>query len=51
MKKVKKKDLEINLDTISEKILKEIGNSKDIRELKGDASEFLILFSMKLAQY
>jgi hypothetical protein len=52
MKKKVKKELEINLDTISDKILKEIGNCQPnkLGKLKGDASEFLVKFSFKLAE-
>ena len=51
MKKKVKKELDINLDTISDKILKEIGNCQpdEIGKLKGDASEFLVKFAFKLA--
>ena len=52
MKKKVKKELDINLDTISDKILKEIGNCQPdkLGKLKGDASEFLVKFAFKLAE-
>jgi len=46
------KKIEIDLDKVSDRILKEIGNcqSDKLGKLKGDASEFLIKFAFKLAE-
>ena len=49
MKKKVKRNLKIDLDTISVGILNEIGNSKNIKKLSDKANEFLVGFAFKLA--